>query len=51
MRDRMKIAILYIGIGRYIEFFEDFYKSCEQYFFPQIEKEYFLFTDNISHAL
>lgn len=44
----MKIAILYIGIGRYIEFFEDFYKSCEQYFFPQIEKEYFLFTDNNS---
>ena len=42
----MKIAILYIGIGKYIEFFEDFYKSCEQYFFPQIEKEYFLFTDN-----
>ena len=42
----MKIAILYIGIGRYIKFLEGFYESCEKYFLPGEIKHYFLFTDH-----
>ena len=41
-----KIAIVYIGVGRYIEFFKDFYTSCEKNFFPGIDKKYFVFTDS-----
>lgn len=41
----MKIAILYIGIGRYVKFFEDFYHSCEQFFLKDTDKTYFFFTD------
>jgi len=41
----MKVAILYIGIGKYKIFWKDFYSSCEKFFIPEIEKEYFVFTD------
>lgn len=41
----MKVAILYIATGRYIVFWDEFYKSSEELFLPGIEKEYFLFTD------
>ena len=42
----MKIAILYICIGKYSIFWKDFYLSCEKYFIPNAEKEYFVFTDS-----
>lgn len=41
----MKIAILYISTGRYNQFFEGFYSSCEKYFLSSEEKEYFVWTD------
>lgn len=41
----MKIAILYICTGYYDIFWKDFYLSFEQYFIPQSEKHYFVFTD------
>lgn len=41
----MKIAIIYIGIGRYVCLWDDFYSSCEKYFLPGIEKEYYFFSD------
>ena len=41
----MKIAVISINIGDYIVFWEDFYKSAEQNFFPGIDKKYFVFTD------
>lgn len=41
----MKIGILYVAIGRYWEFWSEFYASCELYFLPDLEKEYFVFTD------
>ena len=40
-----KIGILYIGIGSYLYFWEDFYKSFEANFLPEAQKEYFVFTD------
>lgn len=44
--DNVKISILYIGIGKYILFWEEFYKSCEKNFLPGVEKEYFVFSDS-----
>lgn len=43
----MKIAVLYIGIGRYKVFWPEFYRSCEKYFLPNADKEYFFFTDQL----
>lgn len=44
----MKIAILYICTGKYNQFFDGFYKSCERYFMKGIaEVEYFVFTDDM----
>ena len=43
----MKIAILYICTGRYNRFWDGFYKSCEEYFVPDAEKHYFVFTDDM----
>lgn len=42
----MTIGILYVGIGKYIQLWDKFYESCEKYFLPQVEKEYFVFTDH-----
>lgn len=40
------VAILYICIGKYIAFWEDFYKSFEKNFLPDYLKAYFVFTDS-----
>ena len=42
----MKIAIIYIGIGRYTVFWDEFYKSCEKNFIRNAQKHYFYFTDS-----
>ena len=41
----MKIGVLYIGIGRYVCFWPAFYKSCEKYLVPGMEKQYYVFTN------
>ena len=40
------ISVLYIGIGRYIQFWKMFYKTCEKHFLPGVEKHYFVFSDS-----
>lgn len=42
----MKIALLYICTGKYNQFFNGFYNSCEENFLPFSEKEYFVWTDD-----
>ncbi len=42
----MKIAILYIGTGRYTIFWDEFFKSCEKNLLNGYEKHYFFFTDS-----
>lgn len=42
----MKIGILYIGIGKYLSLWDDFYKTSQKYLFPDAEKIYFVFTDS-----
>jgi hypothetical protein len=43
----MKVGILFICIGKYRIFFDDFYSSCEKYFLPEHKKHYYVFTDNV----
>lgn len=40
-----KVSILYICTGEYRNFFPDFKKSCDKFFLPGMEKEYFVFSD------
>lgn len=42
----MKVAILYICTGDYSRFWDNFYNSAELYFCKQVEKKYFVFTDD-----
>ncbi|MES2416414.1 MAG: glycosyl transferase, partial [Patescibacteria group bacterium] len=42
----MKIGILYICTGNYTIFWKEFYLSIEKNFINDIEKHYFVFTDN-----
>lgn len=41
----MNIAVLYVCTGKYDVFWDEFYSSCEEYFYPRDTKEYFVFTD------
>lgn len=41
-----KIAVLYICTGNYYIFWKNFYDSAQQYFLPQHQKHYFVFTDS-----
>ncbi len=42
----MKVGILYICIGKYSIFWNDFRQSVENNFLPGVEKIYFVFTDS-----
>ena len=37
----MKVGILYICTGKYIVFWEEFYKSCQKYFLTLIPQHYY----------
>ncbi|MBQ9688154.1 glycosyltransferase [bacterium] len=41
-----RIGILYLATGRYICFWEEFYKTAQQFLFPDFEKTFFVFTDS-----
>lgn len=42
----MKVNILYICTGNYVNFFDDFYDSCMRFFLPGWQKSFFVFTDS-----
>lgn len=42
----MRIAILYICTGSYVELWRDFFDSAERHFLLDCEKHYFVFTDS-----
>lgn len=44
----IKVGILYICTGAYTVFWEDFYKSFEEFFLTDCERHYFVFTDALS---
>ena len=39
------IAIIFIGTGNYVKYFQNYYENCEKYFLPNSKKTYFCFTD------
>jgi hypothetical protein len=41
----MKVAVIFIGTGKYLNFLPSWYERCEEKFLPDIEKRYFVFTD------
>ena len=41
----MKLAVVFIGTGDYINFLPSYYEACEEYLVPNTEKTYFVFTD------
>tara|TARA_Y100001968_G_scaffold314665_1_gene340323 strand:- start:248 stop:1069 length:822 start_codon:yes stop_codon:yes gene_type:complete len=40
------LAILYIALGKYSIFWNNFFTSCENNFCKELDKEYFIFSDN-----
>lgn len=43
----MKLAVIFIGTGKYINFLPSWYESCEEKLVPNVKKEYFVFTDGV----
>ena len=41
----MKVAIIFIGTNRYLDFLPTYYEGIEKYFLPNSEKTIFAFTD------
>ena len=48
-KDKRKIAIIFIGTGKYIDYFQRYYDSCQALFLRNTSKTFFVFTDNTSH--
>ena len=43
-----KIAVLYICTGKYELFWSRFFQECESFFYPGLEKHYYVFTDSVN---
>jgi hypothetical protein len=41
----MKVALSFIGTGKYLDYLPDWYNSIKDYFLPDTEKHIFVFTD------
>jgi hypothetical protein len=43
--DLMKVAICFIGTGKYLNFLPKYYENIQEYFLPGVEKTFLVFTD------
>lgn len=41
----MKVAVIFIGTEKYLNFLPPWYESCEKFLLPGVEKKYAIFTD------
>jgi len=41
----MKVSICFIGTGKYLNFLPKYYENIHEYFLPNSEKEFLVFTD------
>ena len=41
----MKVAVIFIGTEKYLNFLPSWYESCEKFLLPGVEKKYAIFTD------
>ena len=46
----MRIAILYVALGRYDLFWPEFMVSCRSHFCPAADRHWYVFTDSLSIA-
>jgi hypothetical protein len=44
-KNKNKVAICFIGTGKYIDFLPNYWQNIEKNFLPNTEKEFFVFTD------
>ena len=44
------IAIIFIGTGKYVSFFKNFYATNVKLFLPNSHKKYYVFTDNFEQS-
>jgi glycosyltransferase involved in cell wall biosynthesis len=42
-------AVIFIGTGRYIDYFEKYYATTQALFLPQTRRTYFAITDQVAH--
>ncbi len=49
MQKATKIAILFIGTNRYIEFFPKYYETIKNYFLTKTPKDFFVYTDVVNY--
>lgn len=47
----MKLAVVFIGTNKYLNFLPKWYESCEKYLVTNTEKTYFVFTDGEMEGL
>ena len=47
----MKIAFLNIATNKYINFLPELLKSINKYFLPEVEKHFYIFTNNLDYPL
>lgn len=43
-------AIIFIGTGKYIDYFPKYYETSRNLFLPKTKKTYFVFTDSINYS-
>lgn len=41
----MKLAVIFVGTGKYLNFLPSWYENCEKNLLPEVEKKYIIFTD------
>ena len=41
----MKVAIIFIGTSKYLDFLPSYYEAAEEKLFPNVEKQFYVFTD------
>ena len=41
----MKVAIAFVGTGKYLDFLPRYYENIKEYFLPNTEKTFLVFTD------
>lgn len=44
-----KIAILFLGTNKFVEFLPKYYHTVKKYFLPGIPKDFFVFTDQVDY--
>lgn len=41
----MRLSVVFIGTGKYLNFLPNWYSACEKYLVPNVEKHYYVFSD------